>query len=221
MSSIAATCKEAFRRNKVPAIILQAFAGAMLALYALVPGLRPGFDVISEFKAQTDPWFGILTTCVFGGIIPYMVSFHRGKIPAGMAWAHLLSMILYWGFCGAVVDLLYTTQDRIFGSGTDLVTLATKTFWDQGPFTMIWGVPTCITFYGWKGSNFNWNHFRKTHPRPVWIRTYWTVLISTWIVWIPGVIIIYAMPPGLQHPLFNLVICFFSILLLFLNRVEE
>jgi hypothetical protein len=37
-------------------------------------------------------------------------------------------------------------------------------------------------------------------------------------VWIPAVIMIYALPLGLQQPLFNLVVCFFSLLLLFLNR---
>lgn len=221
MSSITSICKEAFRQNRVPALILQGVAAVILCLYFFVPALRPGFEAISELKSETDPWFAVVTTTIFGGIIPWAVSLYRGRLPEGRAGIHLLSMMAYWSITGAIVDLLYTTQDRIFGSGTDWATLATKTFWDQGPYNMIWATPVCLTFYGWKEADFDWATFKAAHPRPIWIRTYWTIILSCWIVWIPAVTMIYAMPPGLQQPLFNLVICFFSILLIFLNRVEE
>ena len=44
-----------------------------------------------------------------------------------------------------------------------------------------------------------------------------TTIITNWLVWIPSVLLIYLMPPMLQIPLFNLVLCFFVLVLAILN----
>jgi hypothetical protein len=43
-------------------------------------------------------------------------------------------------------------------------------------------------------------------------------LCATWIVWLPAVAVIYSLPPALQIPLFNIVLCFFSLLYAALTR---
>ena len=48
-----------------------------------------------------------------------------------------------------------------------------------------------------------------------------TVLISTWAVWIPMVSIIYAVPSNLQIPLFNIVLCFWSLMLGSLTKEKK
>jgi hypothetical protein len=217
-STIRRLCIEGFRRNRVPAVVLQAVAAALLAGYFFAPPLRPAFDAVSDLKQKTDPWFAMVSTAFFAGAVPWMVSLHRGRIPPGRGLPHLIGMMLYWAVAGGVVDALYTFQDRIFGSDRDIGTLALKTLVDQGPFNLIWATPACLVFYGWKEADFNWSRFRRAHPRPVVLRKYITIQVSCWIVWIPAVAMIYAMPLGLQQPLFNLVICFFSLLLLFINR---
>jgi hypothetical protein len=45
-----------------------------------------------------------------------------------------------------------------------------------------------------------------------------TVILSNWLVWIPAVSVVYAMPTELQIPLFNLVLCFWVLLLAVLNK---
>jgi hypothetical protein len=45
-----------------------------------------------------------------------------------------------------------------------------------------------------------------------------TVVLSNWLVWIPAVSVVYAMPAELQIPLFNLVLCFWVLLLAVLNK---
>jgi hypothetical protein len=216
--SIWSICREGFRRNRVPALFLQAIAASLLCLYFFVPALRPGFDSISELKTRTDPWFAMITTSVFGGLIPWAVSHARGRHPTGRGLQHLIAMLIYWACTGAIVDALYTLQDQWFGSGRDLATLMKKMLVDQGPFNLIWATPVCLTFFGWKETDFDWKQFRAVHSWPVIRQKYLTIQISCWIVWIPAVTMIYAMPQGLQQPLFNLVICFFSLLLVFLNK---
>lgn len=216
--SIWSLCKQGFRTNRIPALVLQGFAALFLAAYFLTPSLRPAFDAVSGFKQRTDPWFAICTTAVFGGVIPWAVSWFRGRIPSGRAAVHFLGMLGYWSFTGALIDWFYAMQAEWFGSGRDIHTLALKTLIDQGPFNLLWATPACLLFYGWKESDFSWRRFRDTHPWPVVKQKYATIQISCWIVWIPAVMMIYALPLGLQQPLFNLVICFFSLLLLVINR---
>lgn len=43
-----------------------------------------------------------------------------------------------------------------------------------------------------------------------------SVLCSTWMVWVPAVSLIYSLPSTLQIPLFNLVLCFFVLILSFI-----
>jgi len=211
-------CAEGFRRNRIPALILQGVAGVLLASYFLVPAFRPGFDAVADLKQRTDPWFAMVSTGLFAGLIPWAVSYYRGRIPRHRWVPHLLAMVVYWTLTGALIDFVYTLQDRVFGSGRDFQTLALKTLVDQGPYNLLWATPTCLIFYGWKEADFSWSRFKATHPWPVIKQKYVLIQVSCWIVWIPAVMMIYAMPLALQIPLFSLVICFFSILLMFLNR---
>jgi hypothetical protein len=48
-----------------------------------------------------------------------------------------------------------------------------------------------------------------------------TVLFSTWVVWIPAVSIVYSLPSALQLPIFNLVLCFWCLLLTFVTGSER
>jgi hypothetical protein len=45
-----------------------------------------------------------------------------------------------------------------------------------------------------------------------------SVLCSTWLVWVPAVSLIYSLPSTLQIPLFNLVLCFFVLILTFISK---
>jgi hypothetical protein len=48
-----------------------------------------------------------------------------------------------------------------------------------------------------------------------------TVVFSNWMVWMPGVSIIYCLPLPLQIPLSNLVLCFWVLLLSFVSKSSE
>jgi hypothetical protein len=215
--SIWTVCREGFRRNRVPAIVLQAFAGGLLLLYFLVSPAREAFQVIGRLKADTGPAFAFISTAVFGGFLPWLVLWRRGRVD-GRPLAHLLFLVLFWGVQGMIVDLLYTLQDQAFGSGRDWKTLAIKTLIDQGPFNLFWGTPNSLVFYGWKNAGFSWRRFARGLTRQRVLHRYVSIQVSGWITWIPAVLMIYSLPPDLQVPLFNLVLCFFSLLLAFVSR---
>lgn len=214
-------CKAGFRRNRVPAVILQLFAAALLALYFLVPDLRGSFEAVGQLKASGGAWFAIVSTAIFGGLIPWGVMVYRGRISRGERGKHLVFFLFFWALQGAAVDWLYTQQTVWFGSGTSLKVLLTKMVVDQGPYNLIWATPNSLILYGWKNAGFSWRAFRQQNPPSLLAHRFLTIQISAWVVWVPSVLMIYSLPPDLQIPLFNLVLCFFSLVLAFVSKGEE
>jgi hypothetical protein len=217
-SPIFSLCKAGFKRNRVPALVLQLFAALILGLYFYAPGLRPAFDQIGAFKQHYGVWFSILSTIFFGGIIPWAVMIHRRRIPQGQRFKQLLFFVGYWALQGFMIDNLYSQQTQWFGSANDAKTLLTKVLIDQVPYNLIWATPNALFLYGWKNAEFSWRRFRESHPFPILMQKFATIQISAWIVWVPAVLMIYSLPANLQIPLFNLVLCFFSLVLAFVSR---
>lgn len=211
-------CKAGFRRNRVPAVILQLFAGAILALYFLAPGLRGFFAAIEALKVEGGPGFAILSTAIFGGLIPWMVMVHRGRIAPGDRLRHLIFFLFFWALQGAAVDWLYTQQTIWFGSETSFKVLMTKMLVDQGPYNLIWATPNSLILYGWKDAGFSWKRLWAQSTPSTLRHRFLTIQVSAWVVWVPAVLMIYSLPPDLQIPLFNLVLCFFSLVLAFVSK---
>ncbi|MGA0368577.1 MAG: hypothetical protein ACO3N7_03905 [Kiritimatiellia bacterium] len=218
--SIRSHCKEGFRRNRLPALILQALAALVLLLYFLSPGLRPVFDAVAIWKRRYGIGFSIFSTVLFGGIIPWAVMWHRGRIPQGERLKQFLFYAGFWALQGMMVDRLYTQQNEWFGPENDFPTLLRKVLVDQLPYNLIWATPNSLLLYGWKNAGFSWSRFRIMHPTPVLFRKYLTIQISAWITWVPSVSMIYSLPVDLQIPLFNLVLCFYSLVLAFVSRPD-
>ncbi len=211
-------CKAGFRRNRVPAVILQLFAGAILLLYFLAPGLRGFFESIEELKAASGPGFAVVSTAIFGGLIPWGVMVYRGRISRKEQWKHLTFFLFFWGLQGAAVDWLYTQQTIWFGSESSFKVLMTKMLVDQGPYNLIWATPNSLILYGWKDAGFSWKRLWAQSTASTLRHRFLTIQVSAWVVWVPAVLMIYSLPPDLQIPLFNLVLCFFSLVLAFVSK---
>jgi len=210
-------CREAFRRNRIPALVLQSVAALLLGLYFLVPVSRPVFDVMSEAKLRHGYLFSGLAGLLFGGLIPWLVLWRRNRIPAGQVFRQFLFFVVYWGFQGMIVDALYRQQALWFGEGADPATLVKKVLLDQFAFNLIWATPASLFFYTWKDKAFFFTDTLRD-LRVSGRNRYLSVQLSSWMVWLPAVAMIYSLPSPLQVPLFNLVLCFFTLLLAFVSR---
>ena len=71
--------------------------------------------------------------------------------------------------------------------------------------------PTLLAFY-WKDAGFSFARLRRLPWLPFLEDTMPKTVIGLWGVWIPAVTIIYSLPPALQIPLFNIVLCFYALL---------
>jgi len=215
------------RENIRPAIALWVFASAIVFGFYMVPPVTSALEALGRIKHGWGFLYSALSTGIFGGFLPFLwrlwINRSSGRIgstavaTAPAAWKVGISLALFWSYKGVEIDAFYRFQALLFGNGANAAAIIPKVLVDQFIYNPIWAGWTQILFYWWMEQNFC---AKALGDRALWSnmgqRTL-TILVSTWAVWIPMVSIIYAMPSTLQIPLFNIVLCFWSIMLVSLT----
>lgn len=200
------------KANLLPGIVLQLIGMSVVLVYYLVDSARWVFTGIAELKAAHGFLYSGVATGIFGGLIPFAYLRRSKQVPAERALAWGLFFVFYWGWRGMEVDAFYRLQDWLFGNALDLRTIASKVAVDQFLYCPLWSAPVTCVFYGWKDGGFTREAFRGQFNRRLFTVEIPGVLLAVWLVWIPATAIIYSLPLLLQVPLFNLVLCFFVLL---------
>jgi len=209
--------KHTFRQNLVPAIFLQILAVALLLAYLYLPSAHVYFITLGELKREYGIWYSAIATAIFGGLLPTLYRRFSGQL-TNLFYYRLLFIALLWALIGCYVDLLYQYQVTLFGTGNDITTILKKVAFDQFIATALVSCPVITICYLWHDHSFNWQKTRLTLGKP-FIRVHLPVtLITNWVIWIPAVSIVYSFPLDMQIPLFNLVLCFFSLMVASLDR---
>ena len=215
------TNRAGLKANILPGIILQVFGVSIVLLYYLVDSARGVFITIADLKQNYGYLYSGAATALFGGLIPFAYLHRAKRVPKGRGLAWGLFFVLYWAWRGMEVDALYRLQDWLFGSELDWRTIAAKVSVDQFIYCPLWSAPVTAIFYGWKDGGFTWKAFTSQFDRRLFTFRIPSVLLAVWLVWIPATAIIYSLPLLLQIPLFNLVICFFVLLVSVLGKSRE
>jgi len=212
--------KRGMRRNLVPGLLLQATAATMVVLYLSSAGARGWIDSIGAAKFRYGYLFSALSTMLFGGVIPFLVLLGSGRTDRTLLFRQLVFYVLFWTWKGVEVDAFYRFQAFLFGDSASFSVIAKKIFVDQCIYNPLWAGPTQVWFFLWKDCRFSRTAMRPRFDEQSLLWRVVIVVFSSWIVWVPTVAIIYALPSALQVPLFNLVICFWSLLLTSLSRTD-
>lgn len=211
----------ALKNNMVPGIILWLMGLSLVGIYYLSEFSRPWFDKVIQMKEIYGYAYSSISTCIFGGLIPFVFMRLSGRERKGSSMVHGSIFLLYWAMRGVDVDAFYRFQDLIFGNAVDFKTIAAKVLIDQFLYCVFWASPITAFFYTWKEANFS---LTKWKGEKTWQELFDLIIVfmvSTWLVWIPGTAIIYSLPYPLQIPLFNLTLCFFVILVSVFSKKEE
>jgi hypothetical protein len=220
-SDIFAPILRGLRRNLVPGLLLQFLALALVVTYFGSDKARAWFDTIGALKYRLGYLFSALSTLVFGGIIPFFVLLATGRADRTILGRTLVFYILFWTWKGIEVDGFYRLQAIAFGNSTKVAVIAKKIVVDQLLYNPLWAGPTQVWFFLWKECRFSRRAMRPCFAEQSLWRRVVIVVVSSWIVWVPTVAIIYALPSSLQVPLFNIIICFWSLLLSSLSKRED
>lgn len=207
----------AARVNLAPGLVLWAVAVAVVLAYYQVDTVRVVLTRLADWKTEVGLLFALVSTAVFGGVIPLLFERLRGRsVSAGV----VVFAVVFWAVKGVEVELLYRLQAFIFGHGTDPATLAKKVLVDQLVYVPCWAVPTMTVAYLWRDGGFRWTALKR-RLRPGWYRRRAIpIMVANWGVWIPAVTCIYLMPLPLQLPLQNLTLCLWVLLLMVIARDE-
>ncbi|MEM9280908.1 MAG: hypothetical protein AAGA96_03710 [Verrucomicrobiota bacterium] len=209
------------RANLIPGVTLWAIGVVFVVTYYMAEGARAGMDAIAELKERWGFIYSAVATGLFGGLIPFLYLWGSGRIPAGKVRSHGVFFLLFWSSRGVEVDALYRVQAWLFGDEASLSIIATKVAVDQFVYCPFWSAPLTALLYAWKDSGFSWGRTRERLRQRRFCFDVASVLLSIWVVWIPGTAIIYSLPLALQIPLFNLVLCFFVLVISVLGNSEE
>jgi hypothetical protein len=211
-------CVRAMRANVRPALVLQAFALSIVCGYFWSAPVKDALDVVGELKVRYGYAYSALATCVFGGLVPYGVLLLTGRVPPQRRLAELMFYVLLWSWKGVEVDAFYRAQATWFGEGSGAATIALKAFVDQFVYVPIWAAPSQVLLFTWKDAGFSFAATAAAFRRQSVAQRTLVVIFSTWVVWLPAVAIIYSLPSLLQVPLFNLVLCFWCLLMSFISQ---
>jgi hypothetical protein len=218
-SAIRSSISIAMKQNLLPGLVLQLFAVTLLMLYFFVPASKPAFIWFGALKQHYGYLYSFLATSLFGGLIPFVFLFLTKKIDGNRSILGLfIFYILFWGLRGIEVDFFYRLQGDWFGYTNNLPTIAKKVAVDQLLYSTFWAAPAITFVYLWVAQGYSFHTSFYAIDRDFILIKIPTVILSNWLVWFPAVSIIYSMPNELQIPLFNLVLCFWVLLLSVLNK---
>jgi hypothetical protein len=207
------------RANLLPGFVLQVVAlGFVLAYYHHAP-TRALLEQIMVFRSRTGFACGIVSTGLFGGLLPFFYLRSNPAWRSQYGWPQGLLLTAFWAYKGLEIEVWYRLLAHIVGPGHDALTIVTKAALDQFVYCPVLAVPVTVLVYRWNALEFDTRAVVADFRAPGWYaRSVLPTLIANLGVWVPAVAIIYALPTPLQLPLQNLVLFFFTLLLAHLNR---
>lgn len=211
----------AAKKTMGPGLLLQGFALTLVLLYYFHEPTHQALSTIPELQQRMGLWFPMVSTALFGGVIPLLFMLCRRKIPREKIRSSLLFALGFWAFNGVTVDLFYKGQALLFGNQPDVWTVIKKVCFDQFVFSVFWSAPYTVHVLYWQQCGYSLRTSREQYSRSLWTVSLPTMILSIWAVWLPTVAIVYSLPLALQFPLFTIVLCFWSLLLSALSSENE
>ncbi|HYF36138.1 MAG TPA: hypothetical protein VD994_12665 [Prosthecobacter sp.] len=215
------TILAALRANRLPCVLLNVVVVALVWSYYQWPQAAAMWEAVAEFRLRWSYGFSFFATILAAAVLPTGIQWLFGTLPPRGRLKRLVSLTVFWGYRGMEIDLLYRCQALLFGQGNDARTLAAKVAVDQFVYSALWAVPTYAVALRFIALGNSWRRTRESLGRKFWTRTYPTILVTNWLIWIPTVALVYSLPGPLQFPLFSVVMCFFVLIVTLLAGVRE
>jgi hypothetical protein len=213
----------AARANLLPGLLLQALMLCFLATYLLHDGTYAFLTRVGEVRQELSYGFSLATYIVSGALFPELlriVFFQKGLLLRANFWNFLTAAPL-WAGLGMLVDFFYRCQNEWFGTGNAWQIIAAKVLVDQFLYSPFLANPITNAYLAFRSSGLNAATAREVFSWNFFVEKMVPTQIAGWAVWIPGVCLVYFMPPLLQLPTAVLIQCFWVLLLTTLHERES
>jgi hypothetical protein len=202
----------AAKKNLLPGLLVQVLMVVFLVLYIFHEGTRSVLSRLATAKQEAGFAFAFVGYMLAAALLPELlkIAFFQNFRPRSINLRNFLIAAPFWGVFGVIVDLLYRAQDRWFGTNADLATILPKVLVDQFLYSPLIGTPLAILYFAWAEQGFRMKGIRAVLP-DLPLRVF-GIQCAAWIIWIPGVTLIYAMPSLLQIPIAILITSFWILI---------
>lgn len=209
--------RAALRANLIPAILLWLFALMMLALYFGFAPARGVFEAIAASKLRLGLAFSMPAQAIAGGLMPFLLQHLQAGSHRKTRAAHLPYLLAFWACQGAITDVFYVQQARLWGDSASLATVFLKTAFDLLIVTPLFFMPLAVWAFAFKDCDFSLSKTRVFMGQNWWFGRVFPVYLTGLLVWTPPVIALYFLPLPLQFPIQSLVQCLWGLILVVLT----
>lgn len=211
------------KANLLPALALWVVGLVLVVAYYQVDPVTRAFDQVGRWKLAWSPWFAIVSTSLFGSLIPALIQ--RVLVPGDrlrQTRRQLVGLMIFWAVMGFEIDLLYRVQASLFGEGHDTATIVKKTLFDQLVWMPFLAIPQTVAGYLLIDKEGSLAACRAALARKSFVQRAIPLTIATWTVWIPAVSLVYLFPAALQLFLMNIILALWALILIFFaSQAEE
>ena len=214
---------QAARTNILPGLLLQAVMVCFIALYLFHNGTREFLARVGTVRSQMGYTFAVVSYIFSGALLPEamrVVFFQKGRFRLHNLWS-VVSMAPLWALLGLIVDCFYRIQGGWFGVGNTWDVVFMKVAVDQLFFSPLVVNPLVVAYLAWQEARFRTSAVETIFSWEFLNEKMIPTQIAVWCVWLPGVSLVYSMPPLLQLPVAVLIQCFWVLILTTINQSES
>ncbi len=180
--------------------------GAMAALVAIYYCWPTGSAILAKYGTWQHSGgilAGALASAIAGGIISEICLVY---VVYGGRWTltHLENLVFKFTlfFLGGMVTYeLYRLQAVWFGEGVTWSVILPKVLVDQFIFSVFWSTSYQTLAFRWMSLRYSGRDLWRELDWNFVINRMLPVLVTNWMFWIPGTVLLYSMPLILQMPL--------------------
>ena len=199
-------------------VLLWLMAAALAFSYYFVPGTAQMLEPVRRWQCEYGALAAFATQAFFCGLLPALFLFAVKSIRPSHPLAKVAAQTVWCGMWGVVYLWFYAFQSRIFGESPKLAALLGKMLVDQFVWTPFAVMPLSSFFFLWLGCDFSFRtaigRCRAGFVRKIILPN----LVSSWCVWIPAVIAVYAFPVSLQVQMLGFVASFWALMCLHIGK---
>lgn len=192
----------AAKANLLPGLLLQCLMLVFFSLYIAHEGTKQFLGEVAITKQEAGYAFSFFSYVIAGALLPELLRigfFQSGKATKRNLWLFLTAVPL-WGTMGMLVDLLYRLQSVWFGTGNGWETILYKVLVDQLLFSPFISAPFIVGWLLLRDHRFRLSAWKQIFCANFVFEKVFPVVVAGWCVWVPGVVLVYFMPPLLQIP---------------------
>lgn len=207
----------AAKANLRPALALWLLGLSILGAYYFTDAGRALLERVAAVRDAYGLVYAVVATSTFGGVIPWLVMKSRPSSRARATAGLLAFMVVLWMEKGVEVHALYAGLALLLGDTNAWPVLLGKVALDQGLYAPLYAAPSLLLAYRLHESRYQMRSLSVVASRRWWLDRALPVILANSAVWTPAVTMIYALPLALQLPMQNLVLCFWSLILVFMT----